>query len=818
MKNVKNPSRRRLVQTAGAAAVVMLMAAFPVAAQSPFERTEDREECLNYDWLKQPFFGETHLHSAYSFDASTLDTRNTPAKAYHYAQGGKVGLPPWADTRTIKVDQTNNVVRDLAEFPYCFPGDECQFTATRTAQLPPGRALDFAAVTDHSEQLGENNICLFVGTEQCGPPGGEPGSCSTGQSCSLSGVCVPDGWKSSLCTAVRDEASRTRTGRATSIVLGQTWFIETPRHPPNICGPEGNTTCEDNAKTVWDQIQDDAEAAYDRTSACKFTSFIAYEYTAMAANGRCADTLLPCWAHADCPGPGPQICEGIPGSAIPFFVGLAGGDNLHRNIIFRNKNTVIRPISNVDQPLECGAGLLCDFADNNGPVASPETMLSTLASECNPAGGEYCEFISIPHNPNLSRGSMFVTPVTNAEAQIRQDYEPLVEIMQIKGQSECRFQEETGRYWSSNVLDTKDELCAFENMNFIRLTGNYIPTELLNKDTIPPRSYVRETLKNGILYQSEHDVNPFQLGFVGGLDNHNATPGQANEAEYAKIGAHGIISFADSAEALNEKFFLGLQTNAGGLTVAWAEENSRDSIFTAMQNRETYATSGTRPIVRFFGGFGLPKNICQRGNFAEQGYAFGVPMGGMLTGAPSSGAPEFAVSALWDPGWTGQKGTELQRIQIVKGWIDDSGESHEKVFDVAGTASDAGVNLKTCEPNGHGHKDLCAVWTDRDFDKDEHAFYYVRVLENSSCRWNQHYCNARGVDCTKSAGTCRTESKTDTLNGQGCFSNDDCGDGICVLPASYTTWEDQQCCSDIVPKTVQQRAWTSPIWYTPAAE
>ncbi len=794
------------------AAVVLSVPGVSIAADLPFIRTENRQLCENFDWLKQPFFGETHLHSAYSFDAATLDTRNTPAQAYHYAQGGKVGLPPWADTRTDKSGPPPTDARTLAEYPYCFPGQSCQFTATRTAQLPPGRALDFAAVTDHSEQLGETNICLFVGTEPCGPPGGEPGPCSKGQFCK-GGVCVPDGWDLDLCSEVRDEISRIRTGKATSLVLYETWFIENPVHPPTICGFYGETQCADNAKTVWDQIQIDADNAYDRTSACKFTSFVAYEYTAMAASGRCAATLLPCWAHKDCTGP--QICEGLKNPVSPDFIGSSGADNLHRNIIFRNANVVEAPFSNADLPLSCGVGDTCNDT-KPGPVASPATMLNALADACNPEKNN-CEFISIPHNPNLSRGSMFVSPETVEEAQTRHDYEPLVEIMQIKGQSECRFQEETGIYWSSNLLDTKDELCAFENMNFIRLTGNYIPTELLDKDTIPPRSYVRETLKNGILYQSENGVNPFQLGFVGGLDNHNGTPGQANEAEYAKIGAHGIISFADSAEALNEKFFLGLQTNGGGLTVAWAEENSRDSIFTALKNRETYATSGTRPIVRLFGGFGLPGNMCQRGDFAQQGYDHGVPMGGMLTGAPSRGGLKLAVSALWDPGWAGQVGTKLQRIQIIKGWIDkDTNESREKVYDVAGKANDARVNLDSCVPEGRGHKDLCAVWTDPDFDKDEHAFYYARVLENPSCRWNQHYCNARGVDCSASRGTCRTESKTDIFNGDGCSTNADCGGGICVLPPSYTTWEDQQCCSDIVPKTVQQRAWTSPIWYTPA--
>ena len=853
------------------AAVVVLMAAFPIAAEPPFERTEEREQCAHYETLKQPFFGETHLHTAYSFDASTLDTRNTPRDAYRYAKGDKVGLPPWADTRK-EFDPPGNEETSVAKFPYCFPDDNCEFTATRTVQLPPGRALDWTAVTDHSEQLGENNICLFEGTKACGLG---DGSCNLEQQecvdtqiekeCPVDSnncFCVPVGWDSDTCSAVRDEVSRLRTGKNTSLVLAETWYAENPVRPLNICG--GSQTCEVNAKNVWEQIQQDAEDAYDPYSTCTFTSFIAYEYTAMAANGRCEDpgnpdmsTLLPCWVNADCnPGgsPGSQVCE-------MDFVGASGADNLHRNIIFRNSNVVDLPISNVEQPLGCGLEVDPPFCTsfNQGPVASPEKMLKQLQLECNPdLPNHHCEFISIPHNPNLSRGSMFVRPKTTDEAQIRQDHEPLVEIMQIKGQSECRFQAEPEVYWSTNPYDKPDELCSFENMNFVRLTGDYVPSlpgvipfvpaEKLDTNTIPPRAYVRETLKNGILYQSDpqnDNINPFKLGFVGGLDNHNGTPGQSNELQYAKSGAHGVISFATSGEALNEKFFLGLQTNAGGLTVAWAEENSRDSVFTALKNRETYATSGTRPIVRFFGGFGLPRNMCRRGDFAEQGYANGVPMGGMLTGAPSSRGPRFAVSALWDPGWTGQKGTELQRIQIIKGWIDEEGESHEKVFDVTGKAKNddddddgdrgkrhrrrhgdrhsrfdrddgARVNLNTCEPEGKGHKDLCAVWRDPDFDKDEHSFYYARVLENPSCRWNQHYCNARGVSCEESAGTCRTESEKDPFNGRGCDSNDDCGDGICVLPASYTTWEYQQCCSKIVPKTVQQRAWTSPIWYTPA--
>jgi uncharacterized protein DUF3604 len=327
---------------------------------------------------------------------------------------------------------------------------------------------------------------------------------------------------------------------------------------------------------------------------------------------------------------------------------------------------------------------------------------------------------------------------------------------------------------------------------------------------------VRNTLENGIKYAAANGINPFQLGFVGALDNHNGTPGQSDAQQYAKSGAHGILSFAVSGEALNERFFLGLETNAGGLAVAWAEENSRDAIFTALKNRETYATSGTRPIVRFFGGVNLPKDICKKGDFAAQGYANGVPMGGTLLG-PANTAPRFAISALMDPGWPGHPGTPLQRAQIIKGWVDAAGQTHEAVYDVAGKSGKPDkdmVDLRTCTAKGGGMKDLCTVWTDPSFDANQHAFYYARVLENPSCRWNQYYCNARGVDCNKPMGTCRSDDKK--FDGRGCNSNAECGGGVCTLPDSYEEYEYQQCCSDIVPKTVQQRAWTSPIWFTPS--
>jgi hypothetical protein len=325
-------------------------------------------------------------------------------------------------------------------------------------------------------------------------------------------------------------------------------------------------------------------------------------------------------------------------------------------------------------------------------------------------------------------------------------------------------------------------------MSFAKLSGAFLSDPL--PTAIPPSSYVRNALKEGIAYAQAHrGINPFKLGFVGSTDSHNGTPGATEEASYAKSSGHGDVSFAVSGEALNEVLFIGLETNGGGLTVAWAEENSRDSIFAALKRRESYATSGTRPIVRFFGGFHEPANICQHGDFAAQGYAHGVPMGGTLVGREESRAPTFAVSAMQDP-----EGTLLSKLQIIKGWVDAQGQTHEHVFDIAGDHTTRGVvNEKTCETGGQGFFDLCAVFVDPNFNPSQPAFYYARVIENPSCRWNQFYCVSRGVDCSR-------PSQADNPL------------------VSYTQWDFQQCCAGLVPTTTQERAWTSPIWFVPGED
>lgn len=810
---------RRGAAVAVALAMAVVLLPSGAAADEGFHRTEARPRCDHYDPLKRPFFGETHLHTAYSFDAVTLDTRNTPADAYRYAKGGVVGLPPWVDTRAQFDPEPPPPASSplVAEYPYCLPPARCEFTATRTAQLPEGRALDWAAITDHAEQLGESNICMFeavlpcTANDEC-PAGQECGTVVARAAGSTSTMCVPVGYGSAICELARDERTRLTGGTAPGLIALPENINENPSRV-NFCkagpnDPDG-LRCLGQAKNVWEQIQHDAEEAYDRTSACTFTSFIAYEYTAMMGAGRCESAPdVPCWDELDtgatsddCPATGTRLCVGT-------YPGSGGADNMHRNIIFRNDDVLDLPITNVEAPMGCGVG---DSCNRDFPLGSPQQMLEALRKACNdrPRDDSRCEALSIPHNPNLSGGAMFLVPESLDEARVRSEMEPLVEMMQIKGASECRFLSSMPGAWGAT-----DEECGFENMSLSRLNGAWIAPEDRNPDNLPAGSYVRNVLKSGLAYDAERGINPFKLGFVGGLDNHNGTPGDSEEIDYARNGAHGIQSFAVSGQILNEKLMLGLETNGGGLTVAWAEENSRDAIFTALSRRETYATSGTRPIVRFFGGPGIPSGICAHGDFAAQGYARGVPMGGTLPANPAT--PRFAVSASMDPGWPNHPGTKLDGVQIIKTWVDRVGKTHETVVEIAGETApseDGAVDLRTCQPNGVGRASICAVWQDPDFDPTEHAAYYARVLEQPSCRWNQYYCNARGVDCGVPMGVCAATDPA--LNGRGCGSNEDCGGGVCETPLGYTAFEYQQCCSGLVPATVQQRAWTSPIWYDP---
>jgi hypothetical protein len=289
-------------------------------------------------------------------------------------------------------------------------------------------------------------------------------------------------------------------------------------------------------------------------------------------------------------------------------------------------------------------------------------------------------------------------------------------------------------------------------------------------------------LNEGLVQQQRIGVNPFKVGFIGSTDTHLGTPGLVDEKDYKGHGGSG----APAGEKIPPGLTDNLEYNPGGLAVLWAEENSRDSLFAAMQRREAYGTSGPRILMRMFGGWEVPENMCEQQNFAELGYSNGVAMGGDLVAANNvAGAgPRFAIMAAKDAGTATQQGMPLQRLQIIKGWLDNDGNAQQKVIDVAGNANNgASVDINSCETSGQGYAQLCSVWQDPEFNQAENAWYYARAVENPSCRWSQHICIAKQVDCA---------------------SPETIGEGL------------ERCCSDAHKPVIQERAWSSPIWYTPS--
>ncbi len=622
--------------------------------ERPYEVTEEREACTGFDLLKQPFFGDTHVHTAYSFDANSQNTRNKPDDAYRFAKGERMGIQPY----------------------------DADGKPTRFIQLD--RPLDFVALSDHSELLGEIDICTTPGTWLYWHP-----------------VCIAHRSNSNLSVLLFG-------GR--SLGFRQRW---------GFCGDEGEV-CLDRASSVWQQIVRAAEDAYDRSSECGFTSFVGYEWTAS----------------------------------------LDEGKNLHRNVIFRNERIPKLPTSWIDTP-------------------SAWDLWDHLQRDCIDAGTG-CDALTIPHNSNISGGLMFESAklevsalphpeVDAAEARRRARMEPIIEIMQHKGSSECDIV----------AGFSNDESCGFETLAYDSFGGGR-PTIF----TAPPRlpdanNFVRWALSEGLRQQTSLGVNGLKYGIIAATDTHIAAPGLT--VEDAKHPGHGGFGKGEGA-ATPQDFADDIEFGPGGLAVVWAEENTRDAIFEAMLRRETYGTSGTRPIVRFFGGWSYPENLCDRGDLVAKGYADGVPMGGDLPVKPGEASrPRFVVSAARDAGSSSVVGLPLQRIQIVKGWL-EGGEHRERVIDIAGGDNLASVDIATCEPKGAGADNLCAVWSDPDFDPASSAWYYARVFENPSCRWSQYTCNAAAVDCS---------------------DPDSMPEGLAA------------CCSESHQPVIQERAWTSPIWYTP---
>jgi hypothetical protein len=462
-------------------------------------------------------------------------------------------------------------------------------------------------------------------------------------------------------------------------------------------------------KSIWEKVVDAAERYNDPG---QFTTLIGYEWTS-----------------------------------------LDKGNNLHRNVIFRD---------GADK-----AGQIVPYT-TQAPVGStdPLDLYAWLENFEKTTGGTA---LALAHNGNLSNGIMFPVDAQYTGKAIDEDYvrlrakwEPMYEITQIKGDGEAH-----------PFLSPDDAFADYETWD----VGNLDLSEAKTNDMLQ-YEYAREALKNGLLLEQRLGSNPYKFGLVGSTDSHTALSAVEEENFFGK--ASNVEPKPDRmshAFAKSDKgIFRGDMLTASGYTAVWAEENTREAIFDAMARKEVYGTTGPRIMVRFFGGWDYTSDDLNSRQPAFRGYEKGVPMGGDLKPVKGKKAPTFMVYALRD-----SIGANLDRIQIVKGWLDKDGKTHEKVYNVAwsdGREPDANgklppvgntVDVKNANwTNTIGASELAKVWIDPDFDPAQPAFYYARVLEIPTPRWVVYDAFRYGVKIAEEAET-----------------------------------------------THQERAYTSPIWYTP---
>jgi hypothetical protein len=429
-----------------------------------------------------------------------------------------------------------------------------------------------------------------------------------------------------------------------------------------------------------------------------------------------------------------------------------GGYNLHRNVLFRDGASVANrtvPFSQFDSQ-------------------NPEDLWRALAEF---EGRTGAEVMAIAHNGNLSNGRMFTMKnyagggLSRELAELRRRFEVLYEITQIKGDGE-----------SHPMLSPNDEFAGYEIWDKSNLNGTEAKTpEMIRWE------YAREALKTGLILEKKLGVNPFKFGVVGGTDTHTALSTAEEDNFFGKHSGvepgphrweHVVI------EAPTPEFTIhGWQQAASGRAAVWATENTREAVYDAMKRKETYATTGSRIVVRFFGGWDFEEADAQSRLPAGAGYAKGVPMGSDLPAAPGGRAPSFFIAATRKDPMSGN----LDRVQIVKGWLDAAGEVHEQVYDVAwggdrapgadGKLPPVGdtVDVATATwTNSIGAPELATTWTDPDFDPAERAFYYARVIEIPTPRWTAYEALRFGIEMSQE-----------------------------------------------VPMKTQERAYTSPIWYNP---
>ena len=610
--------------------------------------TSDDEQCANAVATKQPLFGDLHVHTSYSFDAAANSTGATPADAHRYARGEAIPF-----------------------FPIGADG-----SPLGTAQID--RPLDFLAVTDHGEFLGERALCSIEGSPS---------------------------YDTNFCTAFR---ANQRQGM---MLLGQVITTETPARILELCG-ENSEHCAEFAKQPWQDVQDAANNANDP---CAFTSFVGYEYT-----------------------------------------GTPGTSNYHRNVIFRDENVASAPVSYVDAPID-------------------SQLWAALDNVCDAAEG--CDYLTIPHNTNLANGRMAPyrkLPNTDAAkvgyAQKRLQREPVMEIFQHKGGSECIN-------GLSSVFGAPDEMCNVEAVRRMGEDKAYVTRRMedgklvlgqtsqvtaecepgaeggngmLGAGCVDPTDFQRSALVVGLAEEQKIGFNPIKLGVIASTDTHSANPGGVQEDAW-----QGAVTLESTPEERLQPGLLtsGIDGNPGGLAGVWAVQNTRDDIFDALLNREVFGTSGPRIAPRLFGGWDFTPELCDAADRDAQAYASGVPMGGDLPKAGSNAKPTFLVHASKDPA-----GQDINELQLIKGWVAEDGRLHTAVVEV--------------EKSADGAASLCSVYTDESFEPAQSAYYYLRVLQAPSPRWHTY-------DCARIP--------------------------VAERPAV--------CVDNSYPANIREMAWSSPIWY-----
>ena len=441
------------------------------------------------------------------------------------------------------------------------------------------------------------------------------------------------------------------------------------------------------------------------------------------------------------------------------YTGTPGTSNYHRNVIFRDSNVPDAPVSYIDAPID-------------------SKLWAGLDAVCREADG--CDYLTIPHNTNLANGRMAPYMQLDDTLDAKRGYattrlrrEPVMEIFQHKGASECIN-------GLSSVFGAPDELCNVEAVrrmgeNKTYVTGARSGAELkrgqasevtrecadgetgangmLGAGCVHPTDFQRSALVVGLAEEREIGLNPIKLGIIGSTDTHSANPGGVLENDW-----QGAVSGESTPlERLQPGLLTsGIDGNPGGLAGVWARENTRDEVFDALLRREVFGTSGPRITLRLFAGWGLDDTLCSAPDRDARGYETGVPMGADLgnpTVADPNARPRFLAHASKDP-----QGGDLAEMQLIKGWVADNGQLHTAVVPIATSPSGAST--------------LCKVYEDRDFEASQSTYYYLRVLEQPSPRWHTYDC-ARIPEADRPAV---------------------CGNGA-------------------YPETIQEMAWSSPIWY-----